>query len=387
MVWLTEEHHHEHEAHHETHHAEHSESHRGLHEHAVSAPAKGVSNKALIFIATALVAGIVIGFAFAALSAPAPAALQYNSSASSAVALAAQSKISQEAASAKAIAYINDNFLSPRGLTAVLSNVSEKSGMYVISFKIMQGNETLQPAEAYVSFDGNTLLVGTAFDLNKKLELPTPTPSKPAEIPKSDKPDVKLFVMSFCPYGSQAQQIMYPVAKALASAVKVEPRFVIYSDYCAGNRCNAADYCIANGTLCSMHGINEVREDVRQLCIWKYQESKWLEYNNYVNTKCSLQNIESCWKDAAKAAGIDVENVTKCFESEAESLLKAEQSLDEEFGVVGSPTLVINGVQYEGARSASAFKDAICSAFNKPPAECSAEVNASVPAASSGACQ
>jgi hypothetical protein len=40
-------------------------------------------------------------------------------------------------------------------------------------------------------------------------------------------------------------------------------------------------------------------------------------------------------------------------------------------GVSGSPTLIINNVDYSGARTAEAYKTAICSGFTAEPTECS----------------
>jgi len=45
--------------------------------------------------------------------------------------------------------------------------------------------------------------------------------------------------------------------------------------------------------------------------------------------------------------------------------------LAEQYGVTGSPTLIINGVEYSGSRSSEAYKQAICDAFTTAPSECS----------------
>lgn len=65
-------------------------------------------------------------------------------------------------------------------------------------------------------------------------------------------------------------------------------------------------------------------------------------------------------------------------------MMKAEESLAGQYGVSGSPTLIINGVLYNGARTADAYKQAICSAFNNAPAECSETLSATGASVSGG---
>ena len=50
-----------------------------------------------------------------------------------------------------------------------------------------------------------------------------------------------------------------------------------------------------------------------------------------------------------------------------------------------SPTLVINGVEYNGARTPEGYKQAICNSFETAPAECSTVLSA-VSTAVSGGC-
>ena len=48
---------------------------------------------------------------------------------------------------------------------------------------------------------------------------PEQTPSQ--EITKTDKPNVELFVMSFCPYGVQAETAMKPVVDLLGDSADI----------------------------------------------------------------------------------------------------------------------------------------------------------------------
>jgi hypothetical protein len=51
-------------------------------------------------------------------------------------------------------------------------------------------------------------------------------------------------------------------------------------------------------------------------------------------------------------------------------LYNVHKDLNDKYGVQGSPTLVINGAQIDAPRSPEGIKQAICGAFNNPPAEC-----------------
>ena len=282
--------------------------------------------------------------------------------------------LSSDEAAEKTVDYINENLLQP-GTTATLVSVEDSGDLYNVKLRI--GNQLY---DSYVTKDGS-LLFPNAVNLDAVVEEPEqPT----ADYPKNDKPDVLMFVMTFCPYGQQAETGLGPVAELLGNKINFEPHFVIYSNYRGGG----PNYCLDDeNKYCSMHGIDELNEGVRQLCIWKYEKSKFWDYVSAINSKCSLSNIETCWEGIAQDAGINVERIKTCQENEALSLLRTEVELGEEHGASGSPTIVINGKSYSGARTPNAFQEAICSAFNKQPSECSEEIEGgSEGAAATGSC-
>jgi glutaredoxin len=135
-----------------------------------------------------------------------------------------------------------------------------------------------------------------------------------------------------------------------------------------------------------MHGLAELREDIRQMCIDKYYPADvWWAYVSYVNANCSLADIGSCWLDAAAAAGIDIDEITTCLNDEGEDLAAAELALNDRYGVRGSPTIFINGERYAGGRSPEDLKQAVCSGFSSPPDECGQMLSTTV-ATASGSC-
>ena len=67
-------------------------------------------------------------------------------------------------------------------------------------------------------------------------------------------------------------------------------------------------------------------------------------------------------------------------------LLQNNITLNDQYGITGSPTLLINGVVYNGQRSAEGYKQAICSAYSNPPEECGITLSGST-GTSSGSCE
>ncbi|MBR9679163.1 MAG: hypothetical protein GON13_02760 [Nanoarchaeota archaeon] len=170
---------------------------------------------------------------------------------------------------------------------------------------------------------------------------------------------VDFFVMSFCPFGSQAEEILKPVYDVFKNDVLFEPHFVIYSNYQSG----FPNYCIdEENVYCSMHGISELNEGVRQLCIWQYyDEDTWWDYVGCINSECSSANVEECWSGCAVKTGVNVNKIQTCLDTEAIDLLSVDKALGDSLEVRGSPTLFFNGVSYQGVRSVDGYKQAICS--------------------------
>jgi glutaredoxin len=269
----------------------------------------------------------------------------------------------QDAAN-KTIDYINTYLLGGQG-TANLTSVKEDNGMFALKFNIA-GREY----DSYVTTDGK-LLFPSVVDMSQTPQVTTTAPAK-FEPKKTDKPVAQLYVMSFCPYGIEAENAMKPVVDLLGSKASIETHYIV---------------SVSGNTVSSLHGDFEATEDERQVCIWKnYGQATFWTYVTYLNSKCNSGNIDTCWKDAAKSAKVDTTKIENCVKTEGLTLMKAEAALSSQNGVSGSPTLIINGATYNGARTADAYKQAICSAFNTQPSECSKALSASSGNTSSGGC-
>ncbi len=265
----------------------------------------------------------------------------------------------------KAIDYINNNLVQS-GYSVTLLSVEDLKSVYKVT-TLYQGSEI----PVYISKDGSYLFL-SAYDTSENIGQTNNTET-PEEIPKTDKPTVQLYVMSFCPYGIQAENIMKPVVDLLGAKATIETHYIV---------------SVSGTTVSSLHGDYEATEDMRQACIWKYYDQATLwKYLSYLNSNCNKNNLDTCWKDAAKNASVDTVKIGTCVTNEGLTLMKVEEALSSQNGVSGSPTLIINGVTYSGSRTSEAYKQAICSAFTTQPSECSQTLSSSGSSTASGGCQ
>ena len=238
---------------------------------------------------------------------------------------------------------------------------------------------------------------------------------------KSKKPIAKFFVMSFCPYGNQAESGLEPVYQLLKNKVDWQPRYVIYDKtYCNNmiydeKRCQqlvddgkvkdlttckkyfpmktmaecAKKYCLQGGDdyYCSMHGIGEINQDIREICLYNQEGAgKFWQFVSGVNKKCTAQNVEDCWIGVAKELKLNTQKISQCQEQEGVKLLKKEVAENTKYNVKGSPTIFFNEVKYDGGRKAEDYKGAICASFEKEPKECKTVLSSKAKGAAVGAC-
>jgi len=175
--------------------------------------------------------------------------------------------------------------------------------------------------------------------------------------------------MSFCPYGVQAENAMIPVVNLLGNKTDIKIKFIV----------NVQGDTI--DTVQSLHGLNEAKEDARQLAIMQLYPDKYWQYLEQFNAQCYSKAsdsaaLEACWKQIATTLGMNASKIEEtAYGSEGIALLKQNAQDADENSVTGSPTLIINGVKYSGSRTAEAFKQAICNAFSTAPSECSQQLS------------
>lgn len=228
--------------------------------------------------------------------------------------------------------------------------------------------------ETHITMDSNHELAGKTLIFEIEIV--------GAEAPVlSGKPRVDAYVMSFCPYGTQAEEYIYPVQKLLGDKADFNIHFVIYDPSMYAGK--ESTYCIQD--VCAMHGIPELNENMRQACIIKHEPEKLWDYLMCVKQTCSLGNIEQCWTDCAQKGGIDIQRTQLCQVEDGVALMRADRVLNIEKGVQGSPTIFINDDPYQGQRTSDSMKGEVCKYFGEVPAECFGALDTTA-AAADGSC-
>ena len=238
------------------------------------------------------------------------------------------------------------NFINERGGTQIEYIESSSLGphLYEVTVSTDEGNEI----PVYLTKDGKyfvQLISVIGEDDTENIEEEENT-----EIVKSDNPTIQLFVMTHCPYGTQAEKGLIPVIKYLGDSADVSINFVHYF----------------------MHD-PEYNETPRQVCIREEQSDKWIPY-----LECFLEDGDSA--RCIEKVGINEAKLDACISSgKSDEYYNFDAQLSESSGVQGSPTLVINGEIVSSGRSPAAFLDTICQAFNNPPELCSGELSSETP--------
>lgn len=281
---------------------------------------------------------------------------------------------------------INAHLVNVEPVTAAVVNITLKDNTgtergFNMTWYFSKDYNFITPFDPRTSFNVNATkeIIKMSKNITGKL--------KP--LPKKEKPEIKLFVMSQCPYGTMAEKGLIPVLELLKDKVVFKPEFVSYT----------------------LHGPGEVRDNTIQYCVNKLYPDKYIDYLKcYLadgsgpkagnTTKClnnvsiPVEKIETCINDTYKEFGID----------ENKSAYPIYSEDNKKYGVMGSPTLVINDVVvkestetpgmptkptyfeidgekvYPGKRSPETYKKIICSAFDKPPEECNVTLTDTTPA-------
>jgi hypothetical protein len=253
------------------------------------------------------------------------------------------------------------------GVDININNITIVNNGSLGKLYFVEGEYQGQVVEAYVSRDGK-YLIPSIIPITAPTQTTTVDTPASTDVPKSDKPSNELFIWSYCPYGVTALTPFAEVAKLLGD--KADFKVVLYYDG---------------------HGAHETQQNKIQACIQKYDKAKYWDYAiqfaSKVYTKCS--GDATCDKTESttimKSLGIDSAKIFTCVNSEGASLTAADSARAQSLGVTGSPSLVINGVIVQAARTAEAYKTEVCNAFNSAPASCGSTLS-STAGTTSGSC-
>lgn len=270
--------------------------------------------------------------------------------------------IGQAEASKKIENFVNENLVD-LGTDVSMKDVFQESGLYKATVTIKGKDYTM-----YLTKDGKIFFPqGMDTDMKEKKE------AAAKDIPKSDKPEVDLYVMSFCPFGNKAEDTLKSVYGLLKDKVDFNFRYIVST---------------SGEDVQSLHGAKEVAQDEREACALKqYGKDKWMDFVTYVNTNCGSDG--SCWEAGSKSLGMDSAAISACVNSEGTALMKMNEQDSNSAGASGSPTMTINGVETETVYqygNSEAYKQAICSAFNTAPSECSEVLSSNTSTAQGGSC-
>ena len=276
--------------------------------------------------------------------------------------------VSKEIVGKNVVDYLNNNVV-PEGSSVTLTSVEEDNGLYTVK-TMYQGTEI----PVYATKDGVVLIVGTIYDMTKKIEPPPQTQEPPEptgscdDIPNAEKAKMEAWVVSMCPYGTQAMNGMYYVAELFGDNADVVVRFITDVD--------------GEGNPTAMHGEDERIENQRQVCLREEQPDVFWDYINcYVETG----NATGC----ETTAGVDSDALTECFDERGAGYL-IQEAIDWETiyvpaGGRGSPSFFMNGVKVseysfsQNGRSPNNLKNILCCGMETPLEECNTQLNTANP--------
>ncbi len=306
--------------------------------------------------------------------------------------LSASNELSKEKIKERVLAYIEETLPET---PASVNSVKKLNKQSIFELELDVGG---QEFTSYVTLDGR-FLFPSGVDLNEFVTQTAESEGEEegeedgalSELPQSETPDVKLFTMSYCPYGLQVEKAMLPVWDLLGDKMDMGIYFVDYA----------------------MHEKKEIDENLRQYCIQKEQSDKIASYLGcFVQAGESgpclaLAEVDTGQLDSCTESADQEFQVTENYENKEKWLndryprFQVHSELNEQFDISGSPTLVVNGVRVvsskgqcpdeascfvnpEFNRTPESIKNVLCSAFEEAPDECEEELSDEAPAPSFG---
>ena len=281
------------------------------------------------------------------------------------------STVSKEATAQNAVNFIGANYLAS-GVSARLAGVTEESGVYkvAIEYSSVQGR---QVSSVYLTHDGK-LLFQNAYPMTATTAAASTKKTVAescAEQVKAESSVLEVFVVSYCPYGTQTQAVL---ADVVAGVPELEKNIRVR--YMGG---------VTDGTVWSMHGTTEAAENLRQICIREEQPEAYWKY-----ISCFLKSSSS--GECVTTAGIDRAKLDSCVTDPARGITYAEKDFasEESYGVTASPTLFLNGKRVSefnfGGRNPEAVKTLVCCGFTNQPGACATRLSNLSASASQGSC-
>jgi|GEM_PF-2853937 len=361
-------------------------------------------NQVLLVLIASLVVGLLIGYVVFKLTTPVTST--YVSTA-----VGSGLSASDKAALQGQIQGLLGPVLAQQGGSLSVSVNSEEAPIVNLTASINGSTQSI-PAFVY----NNELFLATQGIPLSAGNLSASTSSK--VIPKSAVPSVQLYVMGYCPFGTQSELSAVPVLQKFGSTVNFTPVFIVSSNSSAvtndltnfsysgltglteGYDFNGLNYlCWPNGVcMNSLHGADEVFEDAVQSCILKnYGLNAWYNYTLAVDPIISgmivtaggisppspgnpglpariESNLSSTIPGVFSSLNINSSVINNCILKDAPQMLESDAVQSLSNGVQGSPTWFINGVQFTDysaqGRTPTVYQQGFCNAMNTPVSAC-----------------
>ena len=156
-----------------------------------------------------------------------------------------------------------------------------------------------------------------------------------SRIARMGKPTVELFVMSYCPYGVQAEEKIIPIVKKFGDQINFKLQFIAQET----EEPSAQEIT----PFTSLHGYPEVAENIRQLLIAQEYPDRYLDY-----ILCRGRKLDKTWEDCAQKLGIDVAKIQAVFDTpEAEQIFRENIARAAALGVRASPTILVDNHKFQ----------------------------------------
>jgi FKBP-type peptidyl-prolyl cis-trans isomerase 2 len=243
------------------------------------------------------------------------------------------------------------NFTDTQIITTLMAKVGQElsltdpdTGELLPVATVLSLNDTHLVLDGNPQYAGKTIIVQVKL-IEKKTEKSTVTGSTIKHI--EGAPTMQVFIMSHCPYGTQIVKGLLPVWEKFQSKANIELRFVSYT----------------------MHGAQEDLDNNRILCIREEQSPKLPAYLNcFVYGDGSETSSQAC----ITSTGIDKTKLDSCLKDNAATYMKVDTDLNTQYGVQGSPTIILDGKEASVyPRDPASVAKALCDAFSSKPSECS----------------
>ena len=160
-----------------------------------------------------------------------------------------------------------------------------------------------------------------------------------SRIARMGKPTLELFVMSYCPFGVQAEEKIIPIVKQFGDKIDFKLRFIAHEKQAL----SPEDIT----PFTSLHGYSEVAENIRQLLIAQEFPDQYLDY-----ILCRGKKLDKSWEDCAKKLGIDVARIQQLFDTPevSEQLFRENIRRATELGINASPTILVDNHQFQATQ-------------------------------------